>query len=27
VAVNMRIFADLGEETPVYTVIAGTFTD
>jgi hypothetical protein len=27
VAVNMRLFADLGEETPVYTVIAGSFTD
>jgi hypothetical protein len=27
VAVNMRLFADLGRETPVYTVIAGTFTD
>ena len=27
VAVNMRLFADLGGETPVYTVITGTFTD
>ena len=27
VAVNMRLFADLGGETPVYTVIAGSFTD
>ncbi len=26
VAVNMRLFADLGRETPVYTVIAGSFT-
>jgi len=27
VAVNVRLFADLGGETPVYTVIAGSFTD
>ncbi|MBB3571987.1 hypothetical protein [Rhizobium sp. BK491] len=27
VAVNLRLFADLGVETPVYTVIAGSFTD
>jgi hypothetical protein len=27
VAVNMRFFADLGRETPVYTVIAGSFID
>ena len=26
-AVNMRLFTELGKETPVYTVIAGRFTD
>jgi hypothetical protein len=27
VAVNMRLFADLGQETPAYVVVAGVFTD
>jgi len=27
VAVNMRLFAELGQEVPVYVVIAGVFTD